>query len=65
MKTLNEEDSNSRLVAFEAFDVLFDPFWRKMYDQYGYNAIKLGVFVENENFARRYTYHGDIFSTYK
>jgi len=65
MEKLNNNDTRRRLVAFEAYDVLSDPFWRELYDQFGERAIKLGVFVNNELRLKRYSYHGDIFSTYK
>lgn len=65
MKKLNDEDIYRRLVAFEAYDVLSDPFWRKLYDQFGEIAIKSGVYVDNEKNMRRYSYHGDIYFTYK
>ncbi|CAH1720628.1 unnamed protein product [Aphis gossypii] len=65
MEKLNEEQTICRLNAFEAYDVLSDPFWREMHDQFGVRAIKLGVFVNKEKDMRRYLYHGDIFLTYK
>lgn len=65
MAKLNDNDANPRLVAFEAYDVLSDPFWRELYDQFGELAIKSGVFVDNERDTKRYSYHGDIFLTYK
>ncbi|KAL4144028.1 hypothetical protein QTP88_006265 [Uroleucon formosanum] len=65
MEKLNEDETNSRVIAFEAYDVLSDPFWRAMYDQFGVHSIKLGVFVDKKKDIRRYLYHGDIFSTYK
>lgn len=65
MEKLNDDDTNRRLVAFEAFDVLNDPYWRQLYDRFGDVSIKLGVVVENENDIKRYSYHGDIFLTYK
>lgn len=65
MEKLNEDQTICRLIAFEAFDVLSDAFWREMHDQFGVQAIKLGVFINKEKDMRRYLYHGDIFLTYK
>lgn len=65
MEKLNDEDTNHRLIAFEAYDILSDPFWRELYDQFGAHAIKKGIFVDNEQEIKRYSYHNDIFSTYK
>lgn len=66
MEKLNEDQTICRLNAFEAYDVLSDPFWREMHDQFGVRAIKLGVFDNNKKKdMRRYLYHGDIFLTYK
>lgn len=65
MEKLNDNNTKCRLIAFEAYDVLSDPFWRELYDQFGYLQIKLGVYVENEQEIKRYLYHGDIFLTYK
>lgn len=65
MEKLNEDETNRRVIAFEAYDVLSDPFWRAMHDQFGVHAIKLGVFVDKKKDIRRYLYHGDIFATYK
>ncbi|XP_025205902.1 dnaJ homolog subfamily B member 13-like [Melanaphis sacchari] len=65
MEKLDKDQTICRLIAFEAYDVLCDPFWRAMHDQFGVQAIKLGVFVNKEKDMRRYMYHGDIFLTYK
>lgn len=65
MEKLDKDDTNRRLIAFEAYDVLSNPFWRAKHDQFGVRAIKLGVFIEEEKDIRRYSYHGDIFLTYK
>lgn len=70
MEELNNDATKRRLFAFEAYDVLSDPFWREMYDQLGEFAIKMGVFIDNienekEKEMKRYAYHGDIFLTYK
>lgn len=65
MEKLNEDETNCRLIAFEAYDVLSDPFWRAMHDQFGVEAIKFGVFDDKKKDLRRYLYHGDIFLTYK
>lgn len=65
MAELNDRDKNRRLIAFEAYDVLSDPFWRELYDQFGDIAIKTGIFIHNDQDAKRYSYHGDIFLTYK
>lgn len=64
MDKLNEDATNRRLIVFEAYDVLSDPFWREQYDQFG-DVIKLGIFVNNEQDFKRYSYHNDIFLTYK
>lgn len=66
MENLNDDErTNDRLVAFEAYDILSDPFWRDMYDQFGEISIKTGVFVDGERKMKRYSYHGDIYLTYK
>lgn len=68
MGKLNDGNkADSRLVAFEAYDVLSNPFWRGLYDQFGEIAIKTGVHVDGEREMKqyRYSYHGDIFLTYK
>uniref|UniRef100_A0A2S2Q1M7 DnaJ subfamily B member 4 n=1 Tax=Sipha flava TaxID=143950 RepID=A0A2S2Q1M7_9HEMI len=66
MEKLNDNGrTNERLVAFEAYDILSDPLWRDLYDQFGEIAIKRGVFVDDEHEMKRYSYHGDIFLTYK
>ncbi|XP_050525625.1 uncharacterized protein LOC126896695 [Daktulosphaira vitifoliae] len=61
---LNNEVSSQMKYAFEAFDVLSDPQWRELYDQYGEN-IKSGVISDITNNIIRYAYHGDIIMTYK
>lgn len=65
MEKLNEDDTNHRLIAFEAYDVLSNSFWHEQYDQFGEHAIKLGIIDDNEQIMKRYSYHGDIFLTYK
>jgi len=65
MEKLNNYDTKRRLQAFEAYDVLSDPFWRELYDQFGNIAIKSGVFIDNDQSIKRYSYHGDILLTYK
>lgn len=68
MEALNDDAAKRRLFAFEAYDVLSDPFWREMYDQWGEFAIKMNVFADNTKNGKkmkRYSYHGDIFLTYK
>lgn len=68
MEKLNDIDTNRRLIAFEAYDVLSDPFWREMYDKYGDIAMKKGLLINNKcsvKKMKRYMYHGDIFLTYK
>lgn len=65
MEKLNRDETKFRLMAFEAYDVLSDSFWRPMHDQFGIHAIKLGVFFDIKKEIRRYLYHGDIFLTYK
>ncbi|VVC37054.1 DnaJ domain,Chaperone DnaJ, C-terminal,HSP40/DnaJ peptide-binding [Cinara cedri] len=66
---LNDEDNERRLIAFEAYDVISNPFWRELYDRYGDIAIKMGVFVDStskhKQEMKQYSYHGDIFLTYK
>lgn len=65
MEKLNDEDTNHRLIAFEAYDILSDPFWHEQYDRFGELAIKSGIISDNEQNMKRYSYHGDIFFTYK
>lgn len=65
MEKLNNSDTKRRLIAFEAYDVLSDPFWRALYDQFGGRAIKSGIFVDNHANVKRYSYHGDIYLTYR
>lgn len=65
MEKLDDEHTRRRLVAFEAYDVLSDPYWRGVYDRFGEIVIKKGVFVDDGPGVKRYAYHGDIFLTYK
>lgn len=65
MEKLDDDKTHRRLVAFEAYDVLSDPYWREVYDRSGEIAIKRGVVVDNGSDVKRYVYHGDIFLTYK
>lgn len=65
MGKLDDKNTHRRLIAFEAYDVLMDPFWRNLYDQFGELSIKSGVCISNEQGIKQYSYHGDIFFTYK
>lgn len=62
---LNDEELSQIKYAFEAFDVLSDPEWRELYDQYGESIIKSGVVSETTNNVIRYAYHGNILMSYK
>jgi DnaJ family protein B protein 13 len=52
------------MFTAEAFDVLFDPLRKAIYDQFGEKALKEGL-PGPDGFISPYAFHGDPFRTFR